>query len=118
MQTTRIAPLSPTLARMLDAAERDLDAAYEATQVAYEAGSAFARARWDAHPHPQFSAWGNGWTRAWEPGEYEARAAEMLAAFDAAHEADARAVAEAADAAGITYARASAYYVALTGDAS
>ncbi len=84
----RIAPPSPTLQRLREAAERELDAAYEATQEAYEAGSTLARMEFDARPHPQFATWGNGWTRRWEAGEYEAALDAAMVRFDREHEAD------------------------------
>lgn len=121
MQTTasrprpvRVPPMPPTRAAMIAAAERELDAAYEATEAAYEDGSTFARLRWEARPHPQFAAWGNGWTRRWEPGEYEARAAEMLAAWDATHEDDRRQIESDEYAASVAYARALARFQVLT----
>ncbi len=68
-------------------AEATLEAV-EPVMIAPEAGSTLARMEFDARPHPQFATWGNGWTRRWEAGEYEAALDASMDRFDREHEAD------------------------------
>lgn len=85
----RVAPMSPTLRRLLEVAEAELEAALADAEDAYQAGGTLARMRWDARPHPKYRARGNGWTDPWKEGEYEKALDAALDRFDAEHRGDA-----------------------------